>query len=595
MDLPSLHRAGAAAAHVARRFPLVVTSGLVAAGAGMVLIDSPIDEDPLERLLYVSTLGLPLFVGLTLLGERRRWSGTRRWLIHAGGVAALIALFFVRTALSEEVTALRYVQLSLGLHLFAAFAPYIRAGELSGFWQYNRTLFLRALTTAVFAGVLFAGLSGALAGIDNLLGVDVEGETYGRLWFFIAFVFGTWFFLGGVPEDLEELDTKTDYPAIIKVFSQFALVPIVTVYLAILTILVSGVAVVGILSLLLVHPIEDREENRWIRSYGRWFYLALMPSIVMLLLAIWQRIDQYGITEKRYFLVVLSLWLAGIALYFIFTRSRNIKVIPVTLSLVAFVTFAGPWGAYAVSRRNQTARMERLLAANDMLSDGLAQPATVPLSFEDRKELSAVIRYLAETHGTASIDALFGGRLAEIDTIEPGLGPSDRGDADRRAELMVGALDVDYVGRWASAAGERAFNYVATRSGAVISVAQYDLGLRNWGVTSDSVDVEGRWYAFELDEERSTIVMRRNGEILVDVPLDPVIQRAREYGISQVGSPEFPQDVLYTTAENERVRLAVYFRSLSGERIEDAEAGRYRITSLRADYYWSEQDDAPAP
>jgi len=138
-------------------------------------------------------------------------------------VAALIALFFVRTALSEEVTALRYVQLSLGLHLFAAFAPYIRAGELSGFWQYNRTLFLRALTTAVFAGVLFAGLSGALAGIDNLLGVDVEGETYGRLWFFIAFVFGTWFFLGGVPEDLEELDTKTDYPAIIKVFSQFAL------------------------------------------------------------------------------------------------------------------------------------------------------------------------------------------------------------------------------------------------------------------------------------------------------------------------------------------------------------------------------------
>ena len=79
--------------------------------------------------------------------------------------------------------------------------------------------------------------------------------------------------------------------------------------------LVSSVAALGILSLLLVHPIKERKENGWIRTYGRWFYLALVPSIVMLLLAIWQRIAQYGITEKRYFLIVLSLWLAGMRIH----------------------------------------------------------------------------------------------------------------------------------------------------------------------------------------------------------------------------------------------------------------------------------------
>jgi hypothetical protein len=619
MRLPSLDRVMATAGHAARRFPLVLLCAVVAAGAGVLLVDSSVDDDLLERFLYVSSLGLPLFVGITVLAERRRWPGGPLLLARLGGVLLLVTLFFVRPAWSDPVAFLRYVQLSVGFHLFVAFAPYLGVGELNGFWQYNRTLFLRALTTAVFAVVLFAGLAGALAAVDNLLGVDVEDSTYGRLWFLIAFVFSTWFFLGGVPEDLAELETRTDYPAIIKVFSQFILTPIVTIYLVILTVylgkiivtrvwpsgwigyLVSSVAALGILSLLLVHPIEEREENRWIRTYGRWFYMALVPSIVMLLLAIWKRIAQYGITEKRYFLVVLSVWLAGIALFFILRRSRNIKVIPVTLCLVAFVTFVGPWGAFSVSRRSQTARLERLLAANEMLSDGQVRPAPAALSFADRKELSAVVRYLAETHGTTTLDPLFGGRLAQIDTVAPGLGPSDRGDADLRAELILGSLDVEYVGRWAGGS-EDAFSFFVQPDGAVISVAGFDLGLRDWGATPDSVEIDGRSYVFELDEERSTISMRRRGEPLIEVPLDPVIRRAREYRRTAVGAPHIPQDVFHVSAENELVRISVYVRSVSGivESPGEAEATameagavRYRITSFSADYYWTETAEAP--
>jgi hypothetical protein len=619
MRLPSLDRVIATAGHAARRFPLVLICAVVAAAAGMLLIDIPGGDDLLERVLYVSTLGLPLFVGLTLLAERRGWSLAPLLLARLGGVLLLAGLFFVRPAWSDPVAFLRYVQLSVGFHLFVAFAPYLGVGELKGFWQYNRTLFLRALTTAVFAVVLFAGLAGALAAVDNLLGVDVEELMYGRLWFVIAFVFSTWFFLGGVPEDLAELETRTDYPAVIKVFSQFILTPIVTVYLGILTVylgkiivtrvwpsgwigyLVSSVAALGILSLLLVHPIEERQENRWIRSYERWFYVALVPSIVMLLLAIWKRISQYGITEKRYFLVVLSVWLAGIALFFIFRRSRNIKVIPVTLCLVAFMIFGGPWGAYAVSRRSQTSRLERLLAANEMLSDGQVQPAPAALSFADRKELSAVVRYLAETHGTATLDPLFGGQLTEIDTVAPGLGPSDRDDADLRAELILSSLDVEYVGRWASGS-EETFNFLVQPDGAVISVAGFDFGLRDWGATPDSVEIDGRSYVFELDEERSTIAMRRERELLIEVPLDPVIHRAREYRRTAVGAPHIPQDVFHVSAENERVRISVYARSVSGivespgeaeATVMEAGAVRYRITSFSADYYWAETAEAP--
>src|SRR5262249_46851893 len=157
------------------------------------------------------------------------------------------------------------------------------------------------------------------------------------------------------------------------------LVPLVSVYLVILTVylgkvlitrdwpsgwigwLVSGVGTAGILTLLLVHPVAQDPAEKWVAAFARSFWLAVLPAIVMLWLAIWQRVRQYGITEPRYFLVVLSLWLAGLAVYYSITRSRQIRTIPASLGAVALLTFAGPWGAYSVSVGSQVGRLRALL------------------------------------------------------------------------------------------------------------------------------------------------------------------------------------------------------------------------------------------
>jgi hypothetical protein len=79
----------------------------------------------------------------------------------------------------------------------------------------------------------------------------------------------------------------------------------------------------------------------------------MLPAIAMLLAAIGKRVFQYGITEDRYFIAVLSLWLTAIAITFIARRNADIRWIPITLSLLAFATAFGPWGAYTVSRDSQ--------------------------------------------------------------------------------------------------------------------------------------------------------------------------------------------------------------------------------------------------
>jgi hypothetical protein len=122
--------------------------------------------------------------------------------------------------------------------------------------------------------VLFAGLAIALAALDNLFGVSVPPKRYGDLLVLLAGLFGPWFFLAGIPQDLDNLDRIEEYPKGLKVFAQYILLSLVIVYLLILyayllkiliqwnwpqgwvSSLILGFSATSILSLILMHPIR---------------------------------------------------------------------------------------------------------------------------------------------------------------------------------------------------------------------------------------------------------------------------------------------------------------------------------------------------
>ena len=609
MRLPSIEQLVRVGRGSAGRFPLILLSAAIAAAAGVLLPDSSI-EDTLAGVLYVATLGIPLALAVDLTAERRGTSGRALWIARLVVVVILVAVYVGRLSWSEPVDLLRYVQLSVAAHLLVAVAPYLGVREWNGFWQYNRSLLLRFLMAAVFSVVLYVGLTIALLAVDNLLGVDVQEETYFRLWSVIAFLFNTWFFISGIPDDLEALDHRTDYPPALKVLGQYILSPLVTVYLLIITAylvrilvtrvwpsgwigyLVSSVAAAGILSLLLLYPIEEREENRWVRSYARWFYFGLIPANAMLLLAIWKRIQQYAVTEPRYFLVILSLWLAGVSLFYAFSRSHNIKVIPATLAILAVVTFAGPWSAYAVSRRSQTTRLENLLERNGVLVEGGVRTPPSEVSFDDRREISAVLRYLAENHGTASIESWFPeGRLAEVDTIAGGTEPTERRHADERAALIAAELGVDYVGSWTPGEGE-GFNFSVEWDGPPLRISGYDYVVRDRSALGDTIRAEGSPVSFAYDEERLAIVTLQDGEAMLSLSLTQLIERVLDYAQAHPPNTRIPAELLTVDGEIEGMRIAVSVTSIRGfvegpaDPVE-SEASAFRLTRLHADYFFS--------
>ena len=576
LQLPSLGTVVTAALRTLQRFPLVLAAAVLAATAAILMNDDVGPTWLRDRMLAAAVLAIPLCTAVQLTVERRTWHRALRLAPWVAALAVLAAVYASWDHWPDRMRFARFAQLAVAFHLAVAFLPFQGRYTANAFWQYNRVLFLRFLGAGISSATFFAGLALALAAVDQLFGVDVPEAGYFRLWVMMAFVFNTWFFLGGVPEDPNALESRREYRAALRIFAQYTLVPLVSVYLVILTLylgkvvvtwdwpsgwigwLVSGVAAAGILTLLLVRPIADDPDQTWVAAFARIFWLAVMPAIVMLWLALFQRVRQYGITEPRYFLLVLSLWLAALAVWYTVTRSRDMRLVPLSLCLGTLFTYAGPWSAYAVSARSQVARLTAILERNGMLVAGDVPAPSRRVSDADAREVSAVVRYLAETHGTGRLAPLF------TDATALRLGLGQRGPtrlAEPHVRAVVTALGVPYVEKWDRPGAPMHYFSVNTRRAGAIPLAGFDYLVRV-RPAGDSI-IPDTGVTAVLAPEARVVRIRHGSVLLVDVPLDSPLAVARR--TSGAAANTLPPGRLHVEAASPRARASLWLRSLSGQ------------------------------
>lgn len=573
MRLPSIGRTSASARAVAARFPAAVVSALVAAVAGLWVVEGGTPSHTVIRGLVFGSLGIAGWIALAVGACYRNWPRPVTLVAHALFLGGLVWLSWLSPGWDDQVALRRIFQVALICHLAVAVLPYGPPTGANGFWQYNRTLLLRILIAMFYSAVLFLGLVLALLAIDRLFGVHIDIEFYARLFVLVVTLFNTLYFLAGVPDRPEPLESDTTYPIGLKVFSQYILTPLVTLYLAILTAylakvaitrswpsgwigwLVSGVAVAGILSLLLVHPLRTSERSGWIARYARSLFVALVPAVIMLLLAVGKRIAQYGVTEDRYFLLVLAIWLLGLSLFYAVSRSRNIGWIPWSLLVVAVLTLAGPTGAYSVSRHSQQARLEQLMDAEE---PGRSERVHL-------REVSSVVEYLLERHGPGALTSVEAFEAAQdtLAWLETGTDPRTT-SLQAQAEAAMSAVGLQYIDRWSRrAAMTRDFN-AWTEMPSRLDVAGFDELLRVAGRGPIS-GAEGLHAV--LDDPGHNLLVRNGMDTLAVLSLVGLIQELGLGDGGQItlrGSDPAPQ----VTTRAERVRARFVLQHINGV-IED--------------------------
>ena len=374
------------------RYPLVLLMSIIMMVASNVLIDNNFTVDSefiWIKLVIVSGLGISLMFALKILSQRMQ----KGIWVEIAGILFLIGFYFILPKKEDSFTEFYFyllVPVYVMSHLLVSFAAFAkREYSERHFWQYNKSLFVNFFLTLVFTGVLTGGVLLAYLAVDNLFNVGFDDDLYGRIFVSLLIFGSTVIFLLFNETGLDFLEKEDNYPVVLKFFTQYVLIPLLFIYAVILyfysgkillnwelprgwvSYLVLAYSLIGILALLLVHPLKEIHAKSWVKMFSKVFYFTLIPLVILLFTAIFTRVLQYGYTEPRYYVLLLAVWLSSVVLYFIFRKNPTIKFIPISLFCFGLFALIFPYfNAFSVTKNSQKNELEKILTDNNLLVNG---------------------------------------------------------------------------------------------------------------------------------------------------------------------------------------------------------------------------------
>jgi hypothetical protein len=235
----------------------------------------------------------------------------------------------------------------------------------------------------------------------------------------------------------------------------------------------------------------------------------------------------------------------------------------VTLALIALVTLAGPWGAYAVSMRSQQHRLEALLARHGIWRDGRIAKASGTVPWQDQRELSRTLDYLVQFHGSAALARWFSGSPALSQTAAAT-------DSRSLAQRLMAEVGLNYVGHYEPA---KTMHFQSAIPNEALDIAGYQHMVQIDQAGGTRFRLDGKEYEARLLGPAAAFEVRRGSELVLSQALGPMIER-----LASGGTPASPAAMTLLWDEGP-LRAKLVFRHLWAMRTPD---NRIELTSASA-------------
>ena len=385
MKLLSLSEFIGKATEAFKRFPLTLIWAIVSTIIVVILIEKDIDYlfDENNRLLLVMILGISWLIGAQFYIEQFK-KAKQLWWIKIIVALAVLGVYFLLPpndrASDGPTPYIQWALFFLAGHLSLFFAPFLTTWHPKAYWNYLSNMIIAIGRSILFSGVVYLGLSLALLAIQYLFNVDIDDQRYGQLFVVCLGIVNTWVYLSDFPKEIQH-SIHMSFNKATEVFVKFILIPLASLYILILyayalkivinwelpkgwvSYLITALAGLILVIQLIIHPIRITHESRLIRRFQPLFYWLFLPLLVLLYVAIYKRVSDYGITEARYFLILLAAFITGAVLYLIFSRKKQLRFLPMALTGLALLGSFGFWGAFSVSKRSQMKQFKEVYSA----------------------------------------------------------------------------------------------------------------------------------------------------------------------------------------------------------------------------------------
>ncbi|RKW36193.1 MAG: DUF4153 domain-containing protein [Leptotrichia sp.] len=385
------------------RFPVTVIFGLILFIVTIFSIEGSYYK--LETWIEYLIIAIPFSATVELIREKY-FENKNRKFFRAINFFGTILFIFVSKMFFKNYFAGEIINITATILIFYVLfylIPIVYRNE-------NREKYLQSVVgnqiiTIGFALVLFLGFSAIIGTVDVLL-VNLSHTLYIHAFVFSSAVFGVIFFVSRLKEKDESLENYA-LPKIVEILICYILIPLILIYTAILYLyfakiiftlkmpkgvvshLVLWYTAFSLFIIIMVTPITFK--NKFAKFYKKFFPMISVPLILLALFSINERIFQYGITENRYLVVILVIWLLfNMILYIV---KNDVKWVLISYIFAILIAVFSPFNLVTVSINSQNKRLERLLIKNGIIQNGKITNKNDKVSIKSKNEIMSVIDY----------------------------------------------------------------------------------------------------------------------------------------------------------------------------------------------------------
>lgn len=339
-----------------KRFPAAVF--FIVALTFWVIYLNHTHVDNMGAITYYFAVGIPLSIMLQLWCEEIK-TAHKRIITQVTGHALLLAdaifLYMVEHCSPGRTTA--HFAIVLSIVIAAFLIPFYRERNDVSCWNFVWRSIV-AFIKAAITGLLFTGgVELLIFSISALFGLEFSNNIY--LDIFIIFTIGlTWlFFIGTIPAGEHKHDPSPRANTFLNIMVRYVFIPLVACYIIVLYVYAARIIVMwqlpdGYVSWLVtvlmvgciliemgLYPIRQfPEKKKTDEAIARYLPLLILPLLVLMTIGIIRRINDYGITYMRLYLIAFNVWCYGVCIVLFITRARRIGWIPASFAAVFLLT-----------------------------------------------------------------------------------------------------------------------------------------------------------------------------------------------------------------------------------------------------------------
>ncbi|WP_053392992.1 DUF4153 domain-containing protein [Leptotrichia sp. oral taxon 212] len=596
------------------RFPLTILCGIIVFLLSVYVIENSDMKNhnllsEIHKMLTLIGLSLPLTAALELIREKYLSDKNKCIIRVLNVVITVIFIIFYRFYYlngkdKAGILILNNIEklIATGIIFFLLFLLVPIIGKKDEEEKYFQSVVVDKTVTILYSMVLFLGLTAVFLTVDGLSLIKLKEQIYIEIWLFVVFVFAMIFFaskLKKVDENLEEYEIHK----IFRFLIYFIVIPLITIYTGILYIyfgkmlitkswpqglvshLILWYTIFSLFIMIMVTPM--REKDLVAKIFKNYFPFVSVPLLILSIVSISKRISQYGVTELRYFIVLLGIWLIFCMVSSIF--KARLSVILISLIAVVYISVFSPINNRRITIMSQNKRLERILIKYGLLKDGKLVKNS-GLNENQKYEITDVLNYILGIRD----------RKDGVGNLYP-FGKED-GKPYKKIEEFEKEIGIDdswYKYKYSASEYFTVFvineNMLNNQNNNIEEVKGYEYiisGLDGYNFQENSVKEYYGKYPVKIsknnisvyNENKEELIKIEISEILKGILNKPEIQQRINKPKEEIKDSVVPENILEFIGENEKVKYRIKMKQIS---VRGEENKKAEITNYYYNFYYS--------